>query len=43
MLQGLVEPFRYGPNMAAIMRELMNNQDFRSFYRTHVRKLEYGW
>ncbi|WP_019176144.1 NAD(P)/FAD-dependent oxidoreductase [Methanomassiliicoccus luminyensis] len=43
MMRGLVEPFRYGPNMTAIMRELMNNQGFRPFYRSHVRKLEHGW
>ena len=42
-LQELVEPFRYGPNLSAIMRDLMNSQDFRTFYQSHVRKLESGW
>jgi hypothetical protein len=39
----LVEPLRYGPNVSAIMRELMNNDDFRTFYRGFVRKVESGW
>ena len=43
MLQDLVEPFRYGPSIAAVMRRLMNDHAFRSFYRSHVRKLELGW
>ena len=42
-LRELVEPFRYGPNFSAITRELMNSQDFRLFYQSHVRKLESGW
>jgi flavin-dependent dehydrogenase len=39
----MVEPLRYGPNVSAIMRGLMNNDDFRAFYRSYVRKMENGW
>ncbi|MBI0583365.1 MAG: hypothetical protein ISF22_03960 [Methanomassiliicoccus sp.] len=39
----LVKPLRYGPNVSAIMRELMNCDDFRTFYRGFVRKMENGW
>jgi flavin-dependent dehydrogenase len=36
-LMELVEPFRNGINMISAMRELMNSEDFRVFYRGFVR------
>jgi flavin-dependent dehydrogenase len=42
-LARLLEPMRHGPSFNGIMRELMTSDDFRSFYRGYVRKLECGW
>ena len=42
-LARLLEPMRHGPSFSGIMRELMTSEDFRSFYRGYVRKLEFGW
>jgi digeranylgeranylglycerophospholipid reductase len=42
-LTKMVGPLRYGPNVSAIMKELMNDDDFRTFYRGFVRKMENGW
>lgn len=42
-LSKMVEPLRYGLNLSAIMGGLMNNDDFRTFYRGFVRKMENGW
>ncbi len=42
-LSMMVEPLRYGPNLSAIMGGLMNSDDFRTFYRGFVRKMENGW
>ena len=42
-LSELVEPFRDGLSMIRVMGELMKNSDFRVFYRSFVRKMQYGW
>jgi flavin-dependent dehydrogenase len=42
-LAQLLEPMGHGPSLFGVMRGLMTSDDFRSFYRGYVRKLECGW